>query len=706
MDAVLEEISETGLVDVLSRAWKIELDDDYRNSLLAPPEVPIDRLIQVPENGRLLFSYGLQETAPVPTRFEISVRGADDRLTILFEDSLETTGVWNDAAIDLSQYGGRQIELRFGTSTETYDPRLGFPVWANPETTVPSAEIMNVLFISIDTLRADHLSLYGYPRPTSPAIDRWASETGTVFENTIAAAPWTLPSHFSMFTGLNAHRHGVNHPDKASGHLTTLAERLQSAGYATVAITGGGFVHPQYGFSQGFDRYQTQGATMASEQELERGLASALTALETYRDRPFLLFFHTYEVHNPFRARSPFLKRLTGRTTDRTVDTEVIPRQAHNGYAERRSLQLVESTTDEVSDADIDPYTLAIDLYDSQIAYVDEKIGRLLETLDRLDLTSRTIVVLTSDHGELFGEHGLANHVTLYEANLRVPLILAMPGQPWGGQRIGRQVRSVDIMPTLLDLLDIPIPTDLDGISLIPLMEKGKQPDADASAISYAASSNYGISVRQGNRYKYQFRNNAWVSEDPVEYFFDLATDPGESTPVPELDTTAQRLRGSLLRQFAVESSGLRVLLSNVSGTEPLEGSLEGPGLHLGGPKALDVESAVLQRDSGSRAHFAIPPGQRAEIFFDGTSLPLDVTVQSGDTASEPISIRVEAETLDAVHAIVRTAEGPETVTMGEPLGDGVFVWWHGDRPQSTDLSRTVDPELRQQLEALGYVDN
>ena len=166
----------------------------------------------------------------------------------------------------------------------------------------------------MDDLRADHLSLYGYRKVTSPNIDSWAGHHGVTFSNVVAASPWTLPSHVSLLSGLDALSHGVNFPQDAAGKdVLFLAEALREAGYRTGAVTGGGFLRPEYGFHQGFDRFRWWPGEIGHPDELDDGLDTALRWIETWADGPFFLFFHTYEVHSPFHRREPHFERLGGR---------------------------------------------------------------------------------------------------------------------------------------------------------------------------------------------------------------------------------------------------------------------------------------------------------------------------------------------------------------------------------------------------------
>ncbi|MEM8963736.1 MAG: sulfatase-like hydrolase/transferase [Acidobacteriota bacterium] len=493
-------VDESKLAMTIGQAWKVPLGDDMRNAWVTLPGLVRESTVAVPEDGaRLYVGYGRQPDIEVPTTFRIfasSAQTSEDEP--LFESTLDKTGEgrWHRAVIDLSAYAGSELTLRFETDSPTMlDPRVGFLAWAHPE--LRKAGVVgkaNLLLVSIDTLRAENLSVYGYERPTSPNLERWAAEHATVFETTVASAPWTLPAHVSMFSGLDAHHHGVNHGSPAPNDLIMLAEVLRASGWTTAAITGGGYVHPQWGFAQGFDSYRSFGEKMGFADELDHNLEQALAWLDEHQDQRFFLFFHTYEVHNPYRAREPYFSELSDldpkgwflRTNRERLG-------ADQGYLDTRSWTLLRRGKVH-GDGSLPPEleSLPYDLYDSGIAYTDAAMGRLLGHLDALGVADQTVVVVTADHGEMLGEHGLVNHLYLYDENLLVPLMIADPTGRGAGGRVSTQVSSVDIVPTVLDLLDLDAPAGLDGRSLAPALD-GDPLEGSDEAWSYAAASNYGL---------------------------------------------------------------------------------------------------------------------------------------------------------------------------------------------------------------------
>lgn len=284
--------------------------------------------------------------------------------------------------------------------------------------------IRNVVLISIDTCRADYLSCYGFNRRTTPNIDAVAAE-GIVFENVYSPVPMTLPAHSSMLTGTIPPYHGVhdNLSEKLAETNVTLAEILQANGYKTSAVVSAIVLDPKFGLNQGFEEYQGE-FTKAfegdpfAEQKGHITSRQACNWLNENSEQPFFLFLHYYDPHIIYQPPEPFASRF------------------------------------------------ADNLYAGEIAYADHCIGQVIDKLKTLKLYDSTLIIITADHGEMLGEHGeLAHDYFVYESAVRVPLIVKSPGVR-GGRRISEAVGLVDIMPTVLSLLEIPAPAPMQGQDL------------------------------------------------------------------------------------------------------------------------------------------------------------------------------------------------------------------------------------------------
>jgi arylsulfatase A-like enzyme len=334
-----------------------------------------------------------------------------------------------------------------------------FSFWHAPTFVVPEPRAPNIILISIDTLRPDHLGVYGYKKPVSPQIDALAAES-VLFKNVYSTASWTLPGHMSMLTGLNGVRHRVFYEDdRLDPRIPTLADRMRDKGYATRAVTGAGFVSSSYGFAKGFDAY---GMNQVDIDDLNAAAGAGRDAVEWIEqagDRPFFLFLHSYQVHSPYKAPDA-IRALFVRPDARWQTFDVAA-----GLGGRAGVfkPLPASERDNI-----------VGLYDAGIRATDEfMIKPLLEALRRKSLYDRTMIVLTSDHGEEFYEHGGWSHThSIYDELIKVPLIVKMPQGRYAGRRLDPNVRLTDIMPTILDVAGAAYaPGALDGRSLLPFFE-------------------------------------------------------------------------------------------------------------------------------------------------------------------------------------------------------------------------------------------
>ena len=445
---------------------------------------------------------------------------------------------------------------------------------------------LNVVLISVDTLRADRLGAYGYTaRPTSPQIDTLAGQA-LVFEVHVAAAPWTTPSHMSLLTGLAPTRHGVTGSDRGLREalrgdrpierlpeaITTLAEALAARGWATAAFTGGATLDPRLGFDQGFEDYDT------SMVKLDRAKVDRVLGwIDAQDEGPFFLFWHTFEVHAPYMAPD-FLADVLSPERARALGERLEAIPERNGWKAVRAAKRVMRAHDAY-----DPEVTRA-LYDGGIRSFDRWLGRLVDGLRERGLWDRTLLVLTSDHGEQLGEEGrpapfgdgfynVHGH-TLYEELIRVPLIVRVPGIQ-GGRRIAPVTAAIDVMPTILDVLDVPAPPEMQGRSLRPLWES---PDewTPKAALSESLSEGEEMKGLRTERYKYVVsvdattvaeKGRSHVPLDSGAALYDLLEDPDERRDLLDGPPADERTR-----RAADMSEELRRRLATVG--HPEEGRL------------------------------------------------------------------------------------------------------------------------------------
>jgi arylsulfatase A-like enzyme len=398
----------------------------------------------------------------------------------------------------------------------------------------------NLVVISIDTLRADRLGAYGHDRDTSPTLDALA-RTGVLFERAYAHSAKTAPSHMSILTGVVPAVHGVdNWSDDAANHrlsaeVPTLASVLQRAGYQTAAFTAGGQMVEELGFASGFDRFRTGGGTEAI---FER----AGNTIHSLRDSPFFLFVHTYEVHDPYVSPEVFQRRFVDPNYRGTI-VSAREQLSSGGGGWRGEHERFWEGVDRASETD---RAHLLNLYDAGIRYTDGLVARLVERLREAGIDERTWVVVLSDHGEEFGEHGDYLHETLYQEVLHVPLIVRPPTRPgsgseamsrFRGQRVPHAVQMIDVMPTLLGRLDVPIPTSVQGVDLLDAAAPERPQFSEIPSKRMRA-------LRHGN---WKLIERGRRSEADRFELYDLAHDPAERVnlrdrePV-ELDQMRQRL--------------------------------------------------------------------------------------------------------------------------------------------------------------------
>lgn len=310
----------------------------------------------------------------------------------------------------------------------------------------------DVLVYLVDTLRADRLGCYGQSLPLTPHVDELAAE-GVVFERALAQTSWTKPAVASILTGLGPLRHGVNEVSDALPEAArTLAERLGDAGYRTAAFVTNAYLTEPAGFAQGFDHFDR---SEDPARELNARILSWLEAGGRQR-RPFFVYVHTIDPHEPYEPLAPFRERFASAVTDRAVGTV-----EHIRALAARKIE----TTPAVTDA-------LLQLYNAEVAQNDAAFGALREGLRQRGLDAGTVIVFLSDHGEAFREHGAFGHGwDLYRQVLDVPLVLRLPDGPQG-LRVSEVVQQVDLAPTLLDALGLAEPGDgdLQGRSLLPLV--------------------------------------------------------------------------------------------------------------------------------------------------------------------------------------------------------------------------------------------
>jgi arylsulfatase A-like enzyme len=369
------------------------------------------------------------------------------------------------------------------------------------------------ILISLDTLRADHLGAYGYHRPTSPFIDFLAARS-TLFENAVVQLPGTLPSHMSIFTGLYPGEHAVYPGAALSPRIPTLPEVFRAHRFRTGGHVEGGYVKGSYGFARGFEEWtdadpmqEQQGRLVKSPESVKRTFAAGLDFLKRMQGSDaFFLFLHTYSIHDPYDPPEPYRSRFWKGEPPRGAFPPDGPElAAFNGGGRTLAPEGLEYYTS---------------LYDAQINYTDDVLRQFFAGLEELGIADSVTVVLTSDHGEEFAEHGKLAHEQVYHESLHVPLLIRLPGQS-AARRVSTLVQSIDIAPTLYELASIPPGgrPAMSGRSLAPLLQ-GQAADGVEDAYAEAFVTGDRAFYRQTREGLFQFvrreprraEDHVWVS--------------------------------------------------------------------------------------------------------------------------------------------------------------------------------------------------
>ncbi|MBW1685828.1 MAG: sulfatase [Deltaproteobacteria bacterium] len=518
------------------------------------------RPVRIPDGARLDFGIGVfePEIGHDPVEFELSACAGND-CESLFSETLDPSDPeqrgWHDRRLSLTALAGQTRRFAFGARRLRASAEFSIPVWANPTLYAPSprgADQVNVILLSIDTLRADHLTSYGYRHDTAPFIEERFGRGGTLFEECTASTPVTAPSHMTLFTSLQPMTHGVTDGLKVlSKAIRTLPELIRARRIDTAAFTENGWVSVHQGFARGFNSFSENKSPeiMVPEGEVDATFAQAKRWLENNHDKRFFLFLHTYQVHAPYAPPERYADLFAehdGRSIDEHSPTHVQYRAN----------------------------------YDREIRYVDDELRSLFATLETLGLDRTTVFVLTSDHGEEFLEHGLLYHGgNLYEESVRVPLMFTGPGIA-AGRRIATHVGHKHLMPTILELFGIAPPEGREQRGLLgPMLGREQEALASEPVFSEAwVTFQPGLgprgrrfdppsfSVRLGSRKLTRHRQGSGHRYE----FYDLARDPLEQHDLfPSRGSEAQDLVALIERYQEEREQERRALLGEEAEASP-----------------------------------------------------------------------------------------------------------------------------------------
>ncbi|MDX1631559.1 MAG: sulfatase, partial [Thermoanaerobaculia bacterium] len=504
--------------------------------LLLPPAHRIDYFLHLGPGDRLRLNGLEPQEAPGSPRLvvELEEEGKRDLRNVTIEPAGADRSL--DVVLGLDTPGPVRLSLLTVNDAGWWDRIRGEPgglrvlaprvlrhqspgVTRNEPRTRTLAESLpdrpNVFIYLIDTLRADHLGCYGYPRPISPEIDSFAGNA-VLFRRAVAPSSWTRSSVASLLTGVHPRSHGaIGRDDALPEEARTLAELLQDAGYRTTAFITNGNVGARAGFAQGFDEFRhleeedTERIHRFSD-ELNEAFFDWLDS-EPETSEPLFAYVHATDPHGPYTPPEPFRSRFASRVRDPQV-----------GLME----PLQELTRGERVPTDSLRRDL-LALYDAEIAFNDAQFGAFLDGLEARGLDRSSVVVLVSDHGEEFYDHGWWQHgKTLYREQIWVPLVVKLPREGAGGSVVEPVVGLVDVVPTLLELAGVDPPPLVQGESLLPLLSGGDVPGGPRRAFAHLdLDQRFGESVVTRDSHFVFHRNEHWTGPG----LFDWSRDPEET---------------------------------------------------------------------------------------------------------------------------------------------------------------------------------
>jgi arylsulfatase len=548
------------------------LDEVYRETLVSRSPEIFTVNVDVPANAWLDLHLGTVEDAPVTFVITDVTNGAE---TPILKRTVTTKDAWELASTNLKGITGSR-RLRFSLDVDG-DRMLGY--WGSPAVRVrgarpaaPDSEAaaavgtptppQGVILIMLDTLRKDHMSLYGYERKTTPNLARMASD-GVLFLDNISQATWTKVATPSIMTSLYPLSHGVHDlPDMLPAAAETLAEVYRAGGYATASFAANAFTGRATNLHQGFEEVHEAGSlNLGGISKTARPVVDgAVDWLERHQDSPFFMYLHLYDPHSDFEPRAPY-NTLWADAVGKEIHQE--QRQKALDYAKdrgetRQFNELPKAEDLEATGTDVEEW-MAYEKawYDGSILGMDAELSRLLERLRSLGIAEDTLIAVVGDHGEELHDHGKMGHgLQAYGEIANVTMMLYWPGSIPAGVKVEETTRSIDLMPTLLNLSGLQVPEGAQGRSTLPLIagyvKGGSGDEALATAAELGWETRPAVTEKpmraQTDEYKernedeayalvfegWKLIHNVQTTSKPEFELFDHRTDPLDGTNVAD----------------------------------------------------------------------------------------------------------------------------------------------------------------------------
>jgi len=671
----------------------LRLNDVLHRGFPAGPPGRLRFVLDIPEGARLKLACAIDSRFHDRPGVEFVAKvKRDGREEVVFSQLLDPISRpehrgWVAADVDLAKVAGKGRELVLETHgyEETGDATRAF--WGTPALTADRKAPLAIVYL-VDTLRADHTGVYGYARKTTPELDAFAKDA-VVFDTAVMHASWTKPSVASILTSrLPGQHRAVQLRDPLDPSNVTVAERLDARGWATGAAIANSVIYGEEShFDRGFDFF----AGLHGEDDQRSKLVgadvvvdSALAFLRSRQGLPTFLYVHTMDPHVPYAPPAPFDRMFEPHPTEGHPARD--PRTDYKEPLDRERM---------------------IAQYDGDIAFGDREFGRFVRELKAAGLYDDALVVFLSDHGEEFLDHGLWLHGrSLFDELIRVPLVVKFPGHRGAGRRVAEQVQGVDVVPTVLEAMGVPLPGDLAGLPLQRTIEGGAPARPALAEISHRGFVAHGVRT-DGDKFIRRF------SPDDDELYFDLRKDPKEHSSIAPQHPERVRLLQAQA-EAGMSTNPFRYVLQ-VAGSSRFDlrlvarGWLEGVEATGLGPQErwslgsngrwLDLRLQP-RKDAPREIGFTVRP-VGAPITLEGTRdgrplRPTDVAVGEGSFRPEGFPFRlpdIESET-----------EHDRGINLfAAPRGEapGVRLWLALPPGQTV---QEMDAETRERLKALGYV--
>jgi arylsulfatase A-like enzyme len=629
--------------------------------------------------------------------------------------------VWNDGRIDLASFDAEGQSCRI-----LYTADADF--WIGPaELISPSTERANVLLFLLDTVRQDHLSCYGYERKTTPNMKAFLPEA-VRFTHLVPQSSWTRPSIASFMTSTYPAEHGaIDNTNTIREGLPRLAESLTADGYECHGFVSNLNTLPQLGFAEGFARYLDLDSMNWFHTDPSHVVNAAIETIAHANGRPWFQFVHSIGAHHPYkppqaylnRFRTPTQKPLSHDEIQHVLDTcaqELTEIYALFGmFPGDADLRDPDNTVERVSPI---IRQAAIDMYDGEIAYNDSQFQRLVQALKEHNAYDNTIIIVVSDHGEEFWEHGgIVHGYNLYEEQLRIPFLVKLPESNLGGTTINSIVEGVDLAPTILDIVGAPPEPRFRGRSLLPAM----QGEPQAPRLGFASLNLRDLSIQAVKSAK--MKTHIFPLESK-SLWFDLQHDPFEQTPIDPPDIAPQ-FKVFATAAGAVGADGVHLYIKcELEKEEVFEGRIvceeledfefrhsDGIGQSESTPDGMQFRVEMKPSAFYPFEHMSGRyPWQTIHLYLqvkDPGTIAIDLTVNGNPISLDAVEsgAALAPVPLDGSPLSISALDAPSAAYDKGRFPDefGVFLWYVPEAGETG--SEALDPEMEEALRGMGYLD-